>query len=168
MIFYVENETEYDISNDDKKLFETVIMETAKSEHFDFDFEVNLLFTDNTGIQYYNREFRKIDKETDVLSFPNLNFLHPADYSCLEDVNSRFQYVDPETSVVAIGDIIISYEKALEQAFQYGHSKKREICFLIVHSMLHLLGYDHLEPTEMKIMEEKQEKILFDLHITKD
>ena len=113
-----------------------------------------------------NREHRGIDRPTDVLSFPNVDYETPADFSGIED--SIEDYFDPESGELCLGDIVISVDKVLEQAKEYGHSPKREYAFLIAHSMLHLLGYDHMEPEEAAVMEHKQEEILNRLGITRN
>ena len=168
MTFYVDNETPYEINDVLQKKIEEIILEVTESENFIYPFEVNLLITDNCGIKELNTTYRKINKETDVLSFPNLDFDRPGIYDVLEDDVTKINYINLDTDEVVLGDIIISYEKIVSQAKEYGHSETRELCFLIVHSMLHLLGYDHMEPDEAKVMEEKQKKILDKLGITKD
>jgi probable rRNA maturation factor len=102
--------------------------------------------------------YRGIDKATDVLSFPMLDFTEE------EEADDGDEYIDEE---LALGDIVISMEKALEQSKEYGHSFNRELAFLLVHGMLHLLGYDHeVEASEGEIFE-KQEKILEEMNLTK-
>ena len=104
-----------------------------------------------------NLEFRGIDRATDVLSFPMTEFPSPADYAYLDTDDSSF---DPETGELMLGNIVISKERAKEQAEEYGHSVEREFAFLIAHSMLHLLGYDHMEDEERLVMEKKQREVL--------
>ncbi|MBO7245414.1 MAG: rRNA maturation RNase YbeY, partial [Clostridia bacterium] len=123
-----------------------VIKETVAEQYPKHKFEVNLTICDNEYIRDINREYRGIDKETDVLSFPMMDF------------------DTPEITVI-LGDIIISYEKAVSQAEEYGHSLKRELCFLCCHSALHLLGYDHETEDERTQMETKQKEILERLNI---
>ena len=126
--------------------------------------EINLTITDNDGIHELNRQFRDIDRPTDVLSFPMTEFAAPADFDSLDsdDVCDCF---NPDTGELMLGDIVISAEKVLSQAEEYGHSPRREFCFLIVHSMLHLMGYDHMEDNERVEMEALQKKILDDAGI---
>ena len=121
--------------------------------------------TDNETIHKTNLEYRQIDRATDVLSFPMVDFPAPADYSVLEDDDSCF---DPESGELLLGDIMISIPKAVEQAEAYGHSVKREYAFLVAHSMLHLLGYAHMVDEERIVMEQKQEKALQQLQIGRD
>lgn len=106
--------------------------------------EVNVLVTDDESIRVLNREARGIDKATDVLSFPAFQFEPgklPADLSA---------YLDPETGLLPLGDMAISYEHAKSQAKEFGHSVKREVGYLTIHSILHLLGYDHVDEGPMK------------------
>ncbi len=107
-----------------------------------------------------------MDKSTDVLSFPAIDFEFPSDFSLIKGTEA--EYFDPDTKDLILGDIMISLEHAHAQALEYGHSFKREIAFLITHSLLHLCGYDHMEEGERKIMEQKQEDILLSLNITRE
>ena len=120
--------------------------------------EVSVTLTGSQEIRRLNREFRQIDRETDVLSFPMAAFPAPADYRFLEEETADCFH--PETGELMLGDIVISVEKAKEQAEAYGHALKREYAFLIAHSMLHLCGYDHMEEQERIAMEKRQEEIL--------
>lgn len=128
-----------------------------------YETEISLLLTDNAGIRKLNREYRNIDRATDVLSFPMLEYDSPSDFSCAE--TQVLGCFNPETGELLLGDIIISMEKMREQAKKYGHSEKREFAFLLTHSMLHLFGYDHMETGDAKEMEERQEAILRSLNI---
>ena len=131
-----------------------------------YEAEVSLLITDNARIQEMNRQFRQIDRPTDVLSFPMIQFDQPGDFSFLEEEEPE-ECFNPETGELVLGDIVISAEKVLEQAEEYGHSVKREYAFLIVHSVLHLTGYDHMVLEEAEWMEQRQRQILEQLHITR-
>ncbi len=166
MHFFVENETEVTFDFDIEKLVEAVCLEVLDSEGCPYESQLNVLLTDNNGIRMFNKEYRNIDKETDVLSFPNLDFEEPGFYEV--DEESEADYFDPESGELILGDIIISVDKVKEQAENYGHSQKREFAFLVAHSMLHLAGYDHMEPDEAKVMEAKQEAVLQKLNITRD
>ena len=126
------------------------------------------ILTLNEGIRNINREFRELDVPTDVLSFPMVDYDSPADYDILESDDALAMYFNPESGELLLGDIVISVERAMEQAETYGHTLKREICFLTAHSMLHLLGYDHMEDEERIVMEKKQEEILDALGIKRD
>ncbi len=166
MTSYIENETEVNFSFDIKEIADAVMETVLIQEGCPYSAQVNLLLTDNEGIRGYNAEFRQIDKETDVLSFPNVDYGQPADFSGVEEMEAS--YFDPDSGELILGDIIISVDRVKEQAISYGHSEKREFAFLIAHSMLHLCGYDHMEEEEATIMEAKQEEVLQKLHITRD
>ncbi len=127
-----------------------------------YEAEVNLLLTMDEQIREMNREFRGIDRPTDVLSFPMIEYQKPGVFDFLEE---RLDCFDPESGRLMLGDIVISKEKVLSQAEEYGHGVKREYAFLVVHSILHLSGYDHMEDGERRVMEELQEKILQKLKI---
>ncbi len=120
------------------------IRQTLKAEGVRVSCEINVLVTDDKGIQVINRESRQIDKPTDVLSFPMFQLepgVLPEDWS---------EYKDPSTGLVPLGDMCISLERAIAQAGELGHSTRREVGYLTIHSMLHLLGYDHLDEGPMK------------------
>ncbi len=163
MSFYLEEECEVLFDFDYRELAQTVIDFCLEHEKFEYAVEVNLTLTNNEGIHIINKEYRQIDRPTDVLSFPLLSYDKPGDFSFLEDENE--DNFNPDTGEVMLGDIIISVEKVFEQANEYGHSPKREFAFLITHSMLHLFGYDHMEPDEAAVMEAKQRAILEGLNI---
>ena len=141
-----ENNTNEEINY---KLIEKVISEALRYEGVNDNTEVSVTIVDNEEIRKINNKFRNIDRATDVLSFPLIDF----DNESLPDDGSK----------IYLGDIIISIERAMEQAKEYGHSIDREIGFLTAHSMLHLLGYDHMVPEEEKEMFAKQEEILNNL-----
>lgn len=163
MSFYLEEECEVLFDFDYKELAQMVIDFCLEHEKFEYAVEVNLTLTNNEGIHIINKEYRQIDRPTDVLSFPLLSYDKPGDFSFLEDENE--DNFNPDTGEVMLGDIIISVEKVFEQANEYGHSPRREFAFLITHSMLHLFGYDHMEPDEAAVMEAKQRAILEGLNI---
>ena len=165
MTLYAENETEISFPFSVEETATAVINAVLDAEECPYEATVNLLLTDNAGIREYNRQYREIDRETDVLSFPNLDFDKPGDFSRVEEKEA--DYFDPDSGELILGDIIISVDKVIEQAENYGHAKKREFAFLVAHSMLHLCGYDHMEDDERIVMEEKQEKILQELGITR-
>ncbi|MBQ7781310.1 MAG: rRNA maturation RNase YbeY [Lachnospiraceae bacterium] len=166
MTSYVENETEVSFSFDVKEVADSVIETVLEQEGCPYEVQINLLLTDNEGIRTYNAQFREIDRATDVLSFPNVDYEEPADFSDLEEQEA--DYFDPDSGELILGDIIISVDKVKEQAESYGHSEKREFAFLVAHSMLHLCGYDHMEEEEAKVMEAKQEEALKRLGITRE
>ena len=166
MIFYIDKECDIEFLFDADAVAKAVVEMSLDYVKCPYDTEVSLLITDNEGIREYNRDYRNIDKETDVLSFPNVDFEVPADFS---NVEAQFEdYFNPDSGNLILGDIIVSAQKVLEQAANYGHSEKREFAFLIAHSMLHLCGYDHMEDSERVEMEKHQEAILEALKIGRD
>ena len=148
MTLLTDNRTDFEISGEIMEAVEKACLETLKYEEFDEDCEISLSFVTNEEIHQINRQFRNVDAPTDVLSFPQLTFEEGEE----ADVN--------ENGEIVPGDIIISVERAKEQAEEYGHGLKREIAFLTVHSMLHLLGYDHMEKDEEEDMFRRQKEIL--------
>lgn len=162
MTIMIEEETEVGFEFDYRKLAEEVITFALDYEHFPYETEVNLTLVDNETIQEINREQREIDKPTDVLSFPMIEYASAADFSEIEESDDNF---NPDTGEAMLGDIVISVPKVLEQAENYGHSVRREFSFLIVHSVLHLLGYDHMTPKDAAFMENKQKDILNAMNI---
>ena len=135
-----------------------VIEEAMDYERCPYEAEVCVVLTDNPSIQEINRDYRQIDRPTDVLSFPMVDYERPADFCGLEE--QAEDYFNPETGELMLGDIIVSVDKVEEQAEKYGHSQARELAFLVAHSMLHLFGYDHMEEEERLVMERKQAEIL--------
>lgn len=151
--FQTENEQDkVQVSDAMLQMMAKVAEETLNFEGFEeIEAVVDLTLTDNAGIRKINKEHRDKDQETDVLSFPQ--------YEGLKDMEEL------EEDELCLGDIVISVEKALEQATLYAHSFEREMCFLVVHSMLHLLGYDHMTPEDELEMKTLQETILNNLGI---
>lgn len=166
MTFLVENETEQRFPFSLEDIMKLVCEAVLEEENCPYEVQVNLVLTDNEGIRELNREYRGIDRETDVLSFPNVDFQEEGVFDIDEDLEA--DYFDPDTGELVLGDIMISVDKLQEQARNYGHSEKREFAFLVAHSMLHLCGYDHMEEAEREAMERKQEKILTGIGITRD
>lgn len=166
MTFYVENETgvSYDFSVEDtvRDVAEAVL----EAEGCPYEAQVNVLLTDNAGIREFNLQYRQIDRETDVLSFPNLEYEQPGEFQV--GLQQEVDCFDPDSGELILGDIILSVDRIASQAAEYGHSLHRELAFLVAHSMLHLCGYDHMEPEEAAVMEHKQEQILSGLGITRD
>lgn len=131
---------------------------------YEVQLEVHLM--DNETIKEVNLSHRAIDRPTDVLSFPMTDFPLPGDFSNLEERDPEAFH--PETGELLLGDILISMDKVVEQALEYGHSNRRELAFLLAHSMLHLMGYDHMSEDEAAIMEKKQDEILQQCGYTRD
>lgn len=130
------------------------IAATLEEEQIHVPTEINILVTDDQGIRAINQAYRSMDKPTDVLSFPMFQLdagQPPEDWSA---------YIDPETGLCPLGDMAISFERAVAQAKEFGHSTRREVGYLTIHSMLHLLGYDHMDDGPEKAqMRSKEEKI---------
>lgn len=165
MRLFLDNDTDVIMDFDYEDIAAKVIDEALKLLKCPFDVEVNVLLTDNESIKEYNRDNRGIDSPTDVLSFPGLEFVNPGEFTLQ---GSEADYTDPETGLIMLGDIIISLDRVISQAEEYGHSRLREYAFLIAHSMLHLSGFDHMTPEEAADMELRQEDILKSLNITRD
>ncbi|MCX4370507.1 MAG: rRNA maturation RNase YbeY [Dysosmobacter sp.] len=147
--------------NDGQKAFiRKVIRTTLAAQGIDFPCEVDVLVTNDQEIHALNRDARQVDRPTDVLSFPAFE-LRPGELPGPEDA-------DPGTGRVPLGDMMISMEHVAAQAKEYGHSNRRELGYLVIHSVLHLLGYDHMDEGPMKAqMREREEAILAELGITR-
>lgn len=157
MTIQIDYETERQLDIDYTALANKVAQQILDSENCPYEASVNLVITDNEEIKRVNAEFRSINAPTDVLSFPMIPFETPADYSVVEDQD---EYFDLDTDELLLGDVMISVDRVFSQAEEYGHSTEREFSFLFAHSMLHLLGYDHMEPEEAAVMERKQAEAL--------
>ena len=149
-----------------REIIEEIVEAALDYENCPYEAEVNVVLTDNQCVREINREYRGIDSPTDVLSFPMVEYETPSDFRHVEEMFA--DCFNPETGELMLGDIIISADKVMEQAKKYGHSPKRELAFLIAHSMFHLCGYDHMTEKEAQIMEQKQEKLLTRLGITRE
>ena len=158
MTSYVENETDKKFDFAIEEVVEKVARTVLEMENCPYEVCLNLLITDNEGIRTYNKDYRQIDKETDVLSFPNVEYESAGDFSMAEKMQA--DCFDPDSGELLLGDIIISAQKVEEQAKEYGHSELREFAFLTAHSMFHLCGYDHMNDEEAAVMENKQETVL--------
>ena len=158
MTFNIEHEVENDLGFDMDALIKKVVEASLDYEECPYEVEINVILTDNEAIQEINREQRHIDAPTDVLSFPMAYYETPSDFNRLEQ--EQEDCFHPETGELMLGDIIISLDKVVSQAEEFGHSTKRELGFLIAHSMLHLCGYDHMEEEERNVMEQKQREIM--------
>jgi probable rRNA maturation factor len=147
MAVLVENrQNKVELDKDIISLFEKVVDTAMTDEHFPYDYEVSIILVDNEVIRALNSEYRDMDCPTDVLSFAMME---------------GEEYVDMnEDGEVLLGDIVISIEKAVEQAEEYGHPLKREIAFLTIHGVLHLLGYDHESDDERLRMRAREEDVL--------
>lgn len=164
MTIQIDYETDRQLDIDYTALANKVAQQILDSENCPYEASVNLVITDNEEIKRVNADFRSINAPTDVLSFPMIPFETPADYSVVEDQD---EYFDLDTDELLLGDVMISVDRVFSQAEEYGHSTEREFSFLFAHSMLHLLGYDHMEPEEAAVMEAKQAQALKALGINR-
>ena len=149
------------VSEGTRSFLRRVIRTALAEQGVDFPCEVDVMVTGDAGIHAINRDMRQVDRPTDVLSFPEFE-LRPGQLPGPEDA-------DPGTGLVPLGDMVISMEHVAAQAKEYGHSNRRELAYLVVHSVLHLLGYDHLdEGPQKKQMRGREEAILAELGITRE
>ena len=139
-----------------RAVIEDVVEAVLSAEKCPYEAEVSVTIVDGPAIRELNRDYRNIDRETDVLSFPMVDFPAPAAYDegCTDDS------FNPETGELVLGDIVLNVARIKSQAAEYGHTQRRELAFLTAHSMLHLLGYDHMEEDERLVMEARQREIL--------
>ena len=135
-----------------------------KEEGVECQYQISLLFVDNEEIREINNETRNIDRATDVLSFPMLDFEDKKVFNEMY-LNYDFDETFKDGDELILGDMVLSLERALEQSEEYGHSYEREVSYLVVHSILHLLGYDHMEEDDKKRMRKREEEILNKLQI---
>lgn len=162
MTLTLEEEVKAAFAFNYRQLAEEVVQAALVSEGFPYEAEVNLLLVSVDDIWQINKEQRQIDAPTDVLSFPLIDYSAPGDFANLEEDEDNF---NPDTGEALLGDIVLCVDKVKQQAVQFGHSEKREYAFLILHSLLHLLGYDHMTQQDSRIMEAKQNKILCQMGI---
>lgn len=162
----MEDETGHQFGFSAEKTACLVADAVLEEEHCPMEAELSLTLTGDEEIRAMNRTYRGMDRVTDVLSFPNLAFDAPGDFSAA--AGAAADCMDPETGRLFLGDIVVNVNRVVSQAQEYGHSQLREYAFLIAHSMLHLCGYDHLTGPEAAVMEEKQKHILEGLGITRD
>lgn len=158
MNIVILNESDIEYPKEYDKIIEDVIEASIDYLKCPYECEVSVTLTDNDMIHDINLSERGIDKPTDVLSFPMVDFDEPNNLSYAEKYPQ--DYFNPETGELLLGDIVISLEKVASQAKEYGHSDKREIAFLVAHSCLHLFGYDHVDEAERIEMESLQNEIL--------
>lgn len=159
MAIHIEYETDLSLGIPSEAIIQRVIETALDMYECPYEAEVNVILTDNPSIAAINAEYRGLEKPTDVLSFPMLDYDIPGDFSCVEELPADVCF-DPDSGELLLGDIVISVEKVIEQAETYGHSRERELGFLTAHSMLHLFGFDHMEDDERMDMERRQTEIL--------
>jgi len=166
MIFIDNRQNKIEVTEELETVIKEVIEYTLKEEKLFIDNEVSVIFIDNEEIREINLKQRGIDKITDVLSFP---MLHYPENKVFKDVyiNYEFDESDLYDDRLVIGDVALSLEKSKEQSEEFGHSFIRECAYLTVHSILHLLGYDHMEEAEKSIMRKREEEILNNFKISR-
>lgn len=167
MNIQIEKETDFDLDLDYEKIIDEIVNEALDYMKCPYEIELNVVLSDNEGIHQVNLEQREIDAPTDVLSFPMLDYETAGDFSFLEREEEIYNF-NVDTGELLLGDIMISLEKVREQAKEYNHSEKRELAFLVAHSMLHLFGFDHVKDEERVEMEQMQEEILQNKNYRRD
>ena len=156
MVIYSNEQDKFEVGGELTEMIEACVNGALDAHNITDDTEISVVFTDNEGIRKLNKEMRNIDKETDVLSFPQYEYETPG-------VVEK----DDGYPLLVLGDIVISLEKAQQQAEEFSHSFFREAGYLCVHSMLHLLGYDHMTDADKPVMRKKEEEILEKIGLTR-
>lgn len=165
MTVLYEKECKANFDFEEKELLETIIAYVLEQEQCPYEAEVSVTLVSREEIHRINKEFRQVDRPTDVLSFPMMEYDAPADFD--GELFCRTRTLSPESGELVLGDIVLCSDVIKEQAKEYGHSELREFSFLTVHSMLHLLGYDHMEEEERAFMEERQRVLMRGLNISR-
>lgn len=166
MIFIDNRQNKIEVTEELENTIETVIEHALREEKVEVSCEISIIFIDNEEIRDINRENRNIDRVTDVLSFPMLNYPKGKVFKEVY-FGYEFEPSDLDDGNLVLGDIALSLEKAKEQSVEFGHSFLREASYLTVHSVLHLLGYDHMEEEEKEIMRKREEEILNKFALTR-
>lgn len=166
MIDIDNRQSKIDISKGLEESITSGIELTLKEEMVDLPVEISVILVDNEEIRKLNRECRNIDRSTDVLSFPMLDYPPKQVYKDTY-LNHKFETADMDGGNLVLGDMAISLERALEQSVEYGHSFEREVCYLTVHSILHLLGYDHMEEDDKALMRSREEYVLNKMNLNR-
>lgn len=167
MLYTDNRQNKLEVTEEFIKKLSEVCSFALKEEEVDCEYQISLLFVDNEEIKEINEETRGINKETDVLSFPMIDYENGKVYKNMY-IGYEFDETYMDGEEVVLGDMVLSLEKALEQSVEYNHSYEREVCYLVVHSILHLLGYDHMEEHEKIIMRKREEEILNKLNIIRE
>jgi len=167
-MIYIENNYEkFKIQDEILNTIESAIEFALREEEVDFEYEVSVTLVNNEEIRNINKDNRGIDKATDVLSFPCIEYEEGKVFKELYDINSfDASYFDGDALV--LGDIVLSLDKCKEQSEEYEHSFKRESAYLVIHSVLHLLGYDHMNEDDKKKMRKREEELLEALNIPRE
>lgn len=148
-----------ELTEEEEKIIENAARQVLKDENHTFDAEISVVVTNDEEIREINRKYRDKDVSTDVLSFPQFEFMKPSVFD-KNELHDALLYGD-----VVLGDIVLSMETICRHAEEYGHSNKRELTYMIIHSMLHLLGYDHMKQEDKNLMREKEKRTLESLGI---
>lgn len=167
----ISYETDKGLGLDDyEKIIKDVVEAALDEKKCPYETEVNVILSDDEDIRRINNEFREMDNPTDVLSFPTIEFIAAGDFNGVEEIldENEAEFFNPDTGELMLGDMIISVDKVKAQAKEYGHSVKRELAFLVAHSMFHLFGYDHMTEAQAREMEREQESVLTKLGIIRE
>lgn len=158
MKVFIENESrvQFDFGDQDR-VIRKAVKTVMEDKQIPMELDVNVLLTVPSAIRSINREMRGIDSVTDVLSFPYFEYQKPGEFS--DSIEEGKEQI--------LGDIVLCASKVKEQAKKYGHSQKRELAFLIVHSMLHLIGYDHIDPDDAILMQQEEKRFMERLKINR-
>lgn len=167
MLYTDDRQNKIEVTEEFIKKLGEVCSFALKEEEVDCEYQISLLFVDNEEIKEINEETRGINKETDVLSFPMIDYENGKVYKDMY-IGYEFDETYMDGKELVLGDMVLSLEKALEQSLEYNHSYEREVSYLVVHSILHLLGYDHMEEDEKMIMRKREEEILNKLKIIRE
>lgn len=167
-MIYIDNRQNKILVNENTiKTINKIIEYALKEEEVNVDTEVSVIFIDNDTIREINRDNRQIDKVTDVLSFPMLDYPSKTVYKEVYK-SYKFNPSDLDDGKLVLGDIVLSLERAKQQSEEFGHSFLREVCYLTIHSVLHLLGYDHMEEDDKPKMRKREEEILEKFNIRRE
>lgn len=165
MTILYEKECKADFDFQENELLEKIIPYVLDQERCPYEAEVSVTLVSKEEIHQINKEFRQVDRPTDVLSFPMMEYDAPGDFD--GNLFCQTRTVSPESGELLLGDIVLCADVIKEQAEEYGHSELREFSFLTVHSVLHLLGYDHMREDERIRMEERQRILMDGLNINR-
>ena len=164
MLYTDNRQNSIEVKDDLINIINEVCDVALKDEEVTIPYQISLLFVDNNEIREINNETRGIDKVTDVLSFPMLDYPENMVFKNVYK-NKKFNEIYLDGEELVLGDMVLSLERAKEQSIEYNHSFEREVCYLVVHSILHLLGYDHMNEEDEKVMFGKQEEVLNECEI---
>ena len=164
MLYTDNRQNSIEVTDDLINIINEVCDVALKDEEVTIPYQISLLFVDNNEIREINNETRGIDKVTDVLSFPMLDYPENMVFKNVYK-NKKFNEIYLDGEELVLGDMVLSLERAKEQSIEYNHSSEREVCYLVVHSILHLLGYDHMNDEDKAKMRTREEEILGKLNI---